>query len=160
MLFVLVLLLLLPLKGILYFFLMTLFELRVRTGFVVGTSLTSYSEFALIAGAAMTGAGLIPNSIVVVLALTVVLSFVVGAPLNHAVHSIYSRLESLLLRFERATGHPDEAPRLLGSARSLVLGMGRTGTAAYEALTERGMRPVGLDSTRARSSGTAARGTV
>ena len=63
MLFVLVLLLLLPLKGILYFFLMTLFELRVRTGFVVGTSLTSYSEFALIAGAAMTGAGLIPDSI-------------------------------------------------------------------------------------------------
>lgn len=146
MLFVLVLLLLLPLKGILYFFLMTLFELRVRTGFVVGTSLTSYSEFALIASAAMTGAGLIPDSIVVVLALTVVLSFVVGAPLNHAVHSLYSRLESLLLRFERATGHPDEAPRLLGSARSLVLGMGRTGMAAYEALTERGMRPVGLDS--------------
>lgn len=35
---------------------------------------------------------------------------------------------------------------MLGSARSLVFGMRRTGTAAYTALTENGRRPVGLDS--------------
>jgi len=146
MLFVFVFLLLLPLKGVLYFLLLTLFRLRARTSFVVGVSLTSYSEFALIVGAATAGSGLIPDSSVGILALTVVLSFVVSAPLNRAVHSLYSRLESLLLRFERATEHPDETPQFLGSARSLVVGMGRTGTAAYEALYERRMSPVGLDS--------------
>jgi predicted Kef-type K+ transport protein len=140
------LLLFLPLKGLLYFFLMALFGLRARTGFMVGVSLTSYSEFALIAGVPAASAGLIPESFLTVLALAVVLSFVVGAPLNRAVHRLYSRLEPWLVRYERATRHPDEAPRLLGSARSLVFGMGRTGTAAYEALTERGKRPVGLDS--------------
>ena len=76
--FVLVLVLLLPLKGALWFSLMTLFKLRARTGFVVAASLTSYGEFAIIAGAAMVGAGLMPESVVAVLALTVMLSFVVG----------------------------------------------------------------------------------
>ena len=112
----------------------------------MGASLTSYGEFAIIAGAAMAGAGLVPEDVVAVLALAVVLSFVVGAPLNRVVHFLYARFEPFLLRFESATDHPDEAPRLLGSARSLVVGMGRTGTAAYDALTERGRRPVGLDS--------------
>src|SRR5215207_2104306 len=69
-----------------------------------------------------------------------------GRAAQPRLHSLYSRLESLLLRFERATEHPDETPQFLGSARSLVVGMGRTGTAAYEALYERRMSPVGLDS--------------
>jgi glutathione-regulated potassium-efflux system ancillary protein KefC len=140
------LLLFLPLRTMLYFFLMVALKLRARTGFMVGISLTSYSEFALIAGAPAASAGLIPESALLVLALTVVLSFVVGAPLNRVVHPLYSRLESRLVRFERPTDHPDETPRLLGSARSLVFGMGRTGLAAYNALTEQGKRPVGLDS--------------
>jgi glutathione-regulated potassium-efflux system ancillary protein KefC len=88
----------------------------------------------------------IPESALLVVALAVVLSFVLGAPLNRVVHLLYSRLESRLLRFERPTNHPDDTPRLLGDARSLVFGMGRTGTAAYTALTEQGKRPVGLDS--------------
>lgn len=140
------LLLFLPLRTFLYFFLMVALKLRARTGFMVGVSLTSYSEFALIAGVPAASAGLIPESALLVLALAVVLSFVLGAPLNRAVHPLYSRLEAILARYERATDHPDDAPRLLGSARSLVFGMGRTGTAAYAALTERGERPVGLDS--------------
>ncbi len=140
------LVLLLPLRGALYFLLMAAFKLRVRNGFMIGASLTSYSEFALIAGAAAAAGGLIPESSLLVLALAVVLSFAVAAPLNRNVHDLYERLEPILCRFERRTRHPDHAPMSLGRARSLVFGMGRTGVAAYSALADRDMRPLGLDS--------------
>ncbi len=122
-------LLFLPFRTALYFFLMVLLKQRARTGFAVGTSLTNYSEFALIAGVPEASAGLILEATVLILALVVVLSFVWAAPLTYRAHSLYSRLEPLLLRFERGGKHPDDAPQVLGSARSLVFGMERTGTA-------------------------------
>lgn len=144
--FALLLALLLPLKSALFFFLAVLFNLRVRNAFMVAVSLTAYSEFALIAGAAAAAGGLIPDSLLVVLALAVVLSFVISAPLNRAVHSLYTRLEPVLCRFERDVRHPDETPQVFGGAESLVFGMGRTGSAAYANLIDHGGRPVGLDS--------------
>ncbi|MGB3633465.1 MAG: cation:proton antiporter family protein [Rubrobacteraceae bacterium] len=144
--FALALLVLLPAKSILFFFLAVAFNLRVRNGFMVAVSLTAYSEFALIAGAAAVVGGLIPESSLVVLALAVVLSFAVSAPLNRAVHKLYARFEPMLVRFEREVDHPDGVPRILGSARSLVFGMGRTGKSAYATLNDHGGRPVGLDS--------------
>ncbi|CAN5662187.1 cation:proton antiporter [soil metagenome] len=144
--FALLLALLLPVKSILFFLLSALFNLRVRNAFMVAISLTAYSEFALIAGAAAAAGGLIPESLLVVLALAVVLSFVMSAPLNRGVHNLYSRFEPMLCRFERNVRHPDETPQILGSARSLVFGMGRTGSAAYANLKDHGGRPVGLDS--------------
>jgi hypothetical protein len=140
------LLLFLPIRTFLYFIMMVALRLRARTGFMVGVSLTSYSEFALIAGAPAASAGLIPESALLILAMAVVLSFVIGAPLNRVVHRLYARLEPTLLRYERDTKHPDETPQVLGGARSLVFGMGRTGTAAYDFLKEQQHRPVGLDS--------------
>ncbi len=144
--FALALLVLLPAKSVLFFFLAVIFNLRVRNGFMVAVSLTAYSEFALIAGAAAVAGGLIPESSLVVLALAVVLSFAVSAPLNRSVHKLYARFEPALVRFERQVSHPDGVPRALGSARSLVFGMGRTGKAAYATLSDHGGRPVGLDS--------------
>ena len=144
--FALLLVLLLPLKTALFFFLATLFNLRVRNAFMVAVSLTAYSEFALIAGAAAAAGGLIPESSLVVLALAVAFSFVISAPLNRAVHDLYVRLEPTLCRFERDVQHPDETPQILGSARSLVFGMGRTGSSAYANLKENEAHPVGLDS--------------
>lgn len=141
-----VLVLFLPFRTALYFFLGVLFKLRARTGFMIGTSLTSYSEFALIAGVPAASAGLIPESVVLILALTVVLSFAVGAPLNQKVHAIYSHLEPSLTRYERPAEHQDDPPTIPADTRSLVFGMGRTGTAAYNALVEQGRHPVGLDS--------------
>ena len=52
----------------------------------------------------------------------------------------------MLCRFERDVRHPDETPQVLGSARSLVFGMGRTGSAAYANLKGNDAHPVGLDS--------------
>lgn len=140
-------LLFLPFRAAIYFLLMTLlFKHRARTGFMLAASLTSYSEFALIAGVPAAAAGLIPQSAILVLALVVVLSFVIGAPVSNHANALYAYLEPALKRFEREGKHPDQTPSVTGSARSLVFGMGRTGTAAYDTLLEQDKRPLGFDS--------------
>ena len=132
--------LLLPLKGVLFFFLFLLFRLRARSAFLAGVSLTNYSEFGLIMASVVLPQWLIP------LAITVALSFVVSAPLNRIVHLLYERWSWCLIPLERNIRHPDEQPLSLGDAQTLVMGMGRTGRAAYDYLKEQGYRVVGLDS--------------
>jgi predicted Kef-type K+ transport protein len=139
--FALVLGLLLPLKGALFFLLLTAFGLRARTSFLSALSLTAYSEFGLIVAAGIPAA----ESFLVPLAIAVSVSFVIAAPLNRLAHPLYERFEDRLRPFERHTRHPDEQPTDLGDADVLIFGMGRTGSAAYQALVEQGRRPVGLD---------------
>ena len=130
---------LLPLKGVLFFFLLVAFRLRARSAYLSALSLTAYSEFGLI-----VAAGVLPEYLVP-LAITVSVSFVVAAPLNRSAHSLYERFERSLQRFERTSSHPDEQPTTLGDADVLIFGMGRTGSAAYGQLVRDGFRPIGLD---------------
>lgn len=139
------LLALLPLKSGLFFALLLLFRLRARSAYLTSLSLTSYSEFALIVGAVAVGQGLLGEAVLVVLALAAAGSFALNALLNRWANPLYERWESRLVAWERAGPHPDDQPRSLGSAGILIVGMGRVGTAAYDAVTERGMRPLGLD---------------
>ncbi len=139
--FAVVLGLLLPLKGVLFFLLLVAFRLRARTAFLSALSLTAYSEFGLIVAAGIPAA----EPFLVPLAITVAVSFLAAAPLNRLGHPLYKRFEHRLARFQRKTRHPDEQPTELGDANVLVFGMGRTGSAAYEALVAEGKRPVGLD---------------
>lgn len=132
---------LLPVKGVLFYFLLVAFRLRARTAFLSALSLTAYSEFGLIVAAGIPAAG----DFLVPLAIAVSVSFLIAAPLNRYAHPLYQHLEQRLQRFERTTRHPDEQPTDLGDADILIFGMGRTGSAAYELLMERGCRPVGLD---------------
>jgi predicted Kef-type K+ transport protein len=131
--------LILPLKGLLFFGLLILFRLRARNAFLGALSLTCYSEFGLIVAAGVLEEWLVP------LAITVALSFIIAAPLNRMAHPIFEWLELKLIRLERKSVHPDEQPASLGGATMLVMGMGRTGTAAYVALVERDYDVVGLD---------------
>lgn len=140
------LLALLPVKAVLFFGLLVAFRLRARTAFMAATSLTSYSEFMLIAGAAAATSGLLPESLIVVFALVVAVSYALGAPLGRAANALWARYDHGLVRFERDVKHPDFQPRSLGGAHYLVVGMGQAGTAAYEYLAEHGEQPVGLDS--------------
>lgn len=135
--------LLLPLKVILFFALLVLFKLRARSAFLSGLALGNYSEFALIVASVALPQYLIP------LALTVALSFVVSAPLNRFAHPLYEKLAARLIPLERNLHHPDEQPVSLGDARVLIMGMGRTGSAAYQYL-EHKTHVVGLDSDPAR----------
>lgn len=138
LLFALVFGLVLPLKGILFFFLLILFRLRARNAFLAGVALSAYSEFGLIVAAVVLPEWLVP------LAITVSVSFVLAAPLNRLAHPLYGRLEEFLVRFEKQQAHPDEQAADLGDARVLIIGMGRTGTAAYDFLRDR-CSIIGLD---------------
>ena len=146
MLYLVLLMLVLPLKSVLFFFLLLVFRLRSRSAFLVSLSLSSYSEFALICVPMGIAAGWVTPEWAVILAMAVTLSFMVAAPINRAAHRGFSRFEAWLLPFETAERHPDEQPILLGKSNILVVGMGRSGTAAYEFLTGHGLRVAGLDS--------------
>jgi predicted Kef-type K+ transport protein len=146
-LFALVLILLLPLKAALYFVLLVRFGLRARTAFLSSISLATYSEFALIVAAALLADWLVP------LALAVGFSFVVAAPLDRVASGLFERFAPWLRRFEPARVHQDEPPSDLRGARVLILGMGRTGTAAYDHLSAAAGTVVGLDADSYRVTG-------
>jgi hypothetical protein len=126
--FALAVVLILPLKGLLFFGLLLLFKLRARSSFMAAISLTAYSEFGLIVASGVLPEWLVP------LALAVALSLVVSAPLNRISQQLFDRFEPLLAKFELAKIHRDEMPTDLGDASILIIGMGRTGTAAYDQL--------------------------
>ncbi|AEB12086.1 cation:proton antiporter family protein [Marinithermus hydrothermalis] len=139
------LVLLVPLKAALFFLLLVALNLRARTAFLAALALGSYSEFALITAQLGVASGLLEATWLPLLALTVALSFVITAPVNRAAHGLYERFKTPLLKLERPNRHPDEEPVSLGSARFLVVGMGRTGTAAYQFLREQGEPVAGID---------------
>lgn len=146
-----ILIILLPLKGVLFFVLLIIFRLRARTAFMASIALMAYSEFALIVAAASARSGIIPESMVVLLGLVVAISYALNAPISSAANRLWERYEKVLVRFERAgIDHPDELPPTLGSTDTLIIGMGRVGTAAYDYLRGNGGRPLGLDSDPAR----------
>jgi voltage-gated potassium channel Kch len=137
--FALAMALVLPLKGVLFFFILLKFRLRARTAFLASVSLAAYSEFGLIVAAVVLPEWLVP------LAVAVSLSFVIAAPINRLAQALFDRYESRLQRFEPSRVHVDELPTDLGNATILILGMGRTGTAAYEYLRPSCDRIVAID---------------
>lgn len=132
--------LLLPFKGAMFFGLFLLFKLRARSAFLSSLSLTNYSEFGLIVVSVVLPEWLIP------IALTVAVSFALSAPLNRIAHPLYERFSRRLLPLERNIHHPDEQPVSLGDAEILIMGMGRTGTAAYDHLRSQGSSLAAMDS--------------
>lgn len=130
----------LPLKGVLFFFLLIAFKLRARSAFMAAASLTAYSEFGLIVAAGVLPEWLVP------LALAVALSLMISAPLNRAAQQVFEHFEARLEKFQLAATHRDELPTDLGDARFFILGMGRTGTAAYDCLAEMGKPVIAVDS--------------
>ena len=143
--FCLIILALLPLKSILYFFLLVLFKLRSRNSFLVTTTLTSYSEFTLIAGIVAVAGGFIPETVVTSFALLVAASYAINAPLSANVNSLWSRFELPLLKYERDVKHPGQQVVSLGSANYLVVGMGQAGSSAYDYLKYYGHKVIGMD---------------
>jgi voltage-gated potassium channel Kch len=69
-----------------------------------------------------------------------------AALLNRYSHRLFNRLEPWLIRFERRVPHPDQLPANFGNAEWLVVGMGRSGKAAYESLDRKRRKVMGLDS--------------
>jgi predicted Kef-type K+ transport protein len=138
--------LVLPLKVVLYYWLLTLFRLRARTSFLTSASLANYSEFGLIIGAIGLSNGWLTGEWLGVIALALGATFVLASPLNLASHNIYTRFDTLLKRFQSKHCVAGEQPIDIGDATILVFGMGRVGISAYDAMRQRyGDVVLGLD---------------
>ncbi|OEF24011.1 cation:proton antiporter family protein [Vibrio rumoiensis] len=131
------LILLLPIKGLLYFGVINLFKFRVRTSLLASLTLLNYSEFGLIVSGLAYKLGWLPGEMMVAIALAVSLSFIIAAPINNMSHKIY-RYTSPWLR-ERADEklHLRDKSINPGNAQVLILGMGRIGTGAYDEIRSR-----------------------
>ena len=141
--------LLVVLRPLVYFSLLVLFGLRARTASLVGVSLFNYSEFGLIVASYAVSAGLLESEWIVTLALAMAMSFIVATPVNNNAHTLFRRYRSYLTSFEREKRLPEETIGTLGDANVVVLGMGRVGRGAYEALTEAGYNNVvGIEENR------------
>jgi glutathione-regulated potassium-efflux system ancillary protein KefC len=135
-----------PLKGALFFVLLTRFRLRARTSLFAASSLTNYSEFGLIVGALSVSQGWLGPEWLVTLATALALSFLVSATINERAYAAYRRFRDTFLRFESRERIPEEESVDVSDATVLVFGMGRVGTGAYDALREHfGDGVVGFD---------------
>lgn len=142
----LLLVLLLPVKALLFFFVLVLFRLRARTAFLAALSLATYSEFGLIVASLAVQDGWMQPAWLVTLAMGVAFSFILAAPFNRHAHELYRVLERRLVVFESPRRHPDDKPLHVGYSTILIMGMGRVGTGAYRYFTQRKQRVLGLDS--------------
>ena len=138
--------LLIIIKVLLFFGIMILFRLRARTAFLTSLSLATFSEFGLIVASMAARNEWLSNEWMVLLALTIAVSFTIAAPFNRYSHEIYGWLESWLTKFESSKHHPDDEPINIGNSHVLVVGMGRVGSGAYEFLAQQNERVIGLDS--------------
>ena len=125
---------LVPVKGVLFFGLLTRFRLRSRTAFLAALGLSNYSEFGLIVASIAAANSWLTDTWLTVLAIALALSFIAASPLNSAAHEFYERYHVGLLRFQHPRRSPDEQEIDTGDATVLVFGMGRIGTGAYDAL--------------------------
>ena len=137
---------LVPLKVALFFFLLTRFNLRARTALLGSLSLANYSEFGLIVGAIGVSSGWIGAEWLIIIAIALSITFVLASPLNTSAHAINRRFGAALKRFESEKRHPDDQPLEPTDATIAIFGMGRIGTAAYDYMQERyGETVVGVD---------------
>lgn len=126
--------LILPVKTVIYHLVVNQFGLRARTSLFTSLSLTNYSEFGLIVTAIAVGQGHLSPDWLLIMAMAISISFAFSAPLSTNAEALYRKTFRWLRRLERSYCHPHDAPIDLGSARAVVMGMGRIGTGAYDEL--------------------------
>ena len=142
----LLLLLAIPVKTGLFFWLLSRFRVRVRAAALSAQALASYSEFGLIVASIAAANGWLSHDWVVVLAITIALSFVAASMFNAHTDDLYVAWRHWLQRYERSERLAGDEPLHLVGTRILVCGMGRVGSGAYDALaTQHGERVVGVD---------------
>lgn len=126
--------LILPVKTVLYFLLMTRQRLRSRSATLASLGLSNFSEFGLIVGAIGVSHAWLDYTWLTVLALALAISFLLSAPLNAASKHLYRRWRRPLHRFETRERLPGDEVIRAGGAQVVVFGMGRVGTGAYDYL--------------------------
>ena len=135
--------LLLPLKGVAFFFLLARYKLRARTALLAALALTQFSEFGLIVAALSVKKGWLSDDWMAILALAVALSFVISTLLNGRSHTFYSRFKGSLKRFESASAFEDNPECPARNVEVLIIGMDQlVAHSIFWSPTSRGTRVV------------------
>lgn len=138
--------LLMPLKIVLLFTILSRFKLRARTSVLGSLSLANYSEFGLIVGAAGVANGWISKEWLVIFAVSLSITMLMAAPLNIKAQIIYARFQKHFLVFETNTRLPEDKPIVFAQEEVIVFGMGRTGSEVYRVMAEKYHKKVlGID---------------
>lgn len=133
------------LKPLLYFPLMTRFHTSPRSAVLASGVLGNHSEFGLIVIAVAAGAGWIDADWVATLSIAIAVSFFLAAKTSAQSHNFYFRHRQQLLRYRTNTLVQSYEPT--DDVRIMILGMGRVGTGAYEALApDFGRQLLGIES--------------
>ena len=133
-------------KGGLFLGLLTRFDIRSRTAWLSSLSLMNFSEFGLIVAGIGVKNGWIEAEWLVILALTMSISFIISSPFNQYAHQLFDKYKNTLMKLNTKHDHPDDEPVNLGDAEVLLCGMGRVGVVAYEHLTKHfGDKVIGID---------------
>ncbi len=132
-----ILLVLVPFKVILFYWLFTRFRLMVTTANRASLVLANYSEFGLIVAAVAVSNGWLSTDWMLVIAVALSLSFVIAAVLNSQSTYLFSKYYDFLKSFEKPARLTEDAPIDFGKAHIIVLGMGRVGTGVYEEMNKR-----------------------
>ena len=133
-------------KSALFMGLLAGFRLRARTALLASSSLTNFSEFGLIVAAVAVANGWIDGVWLSVIAVALSLSCGIAAGVDSVADRIYARYRTAWLRLQRRERLADDRKLDTGGATILVLGMGRIGAGAYEAMRRRhGETVVGVD---------------
>ncbi|MBL4940255.1 MAG: cation:proton antiporter [Colwellia sp.] len=136
----------LPVKFALFFGLLSLLKIRCRTAFLSALALSNFSEFGLIVAAISVTNGWLSNDWLVILALSVAISFVITNILYRFAHSFFTQHKEFFHRFERKTCLTEDIFCQPKQAPIVVIGMGRVGMGAYRAICEHSNKLVwGLD---------------
>jgi len=132
------------LKPLVFFPLMTRLHTPPRTALLSALSLANYSEFGLIVIAVAASTGWVDSQWTSALSLTIAVSFLLSSLINKQSHTLYQRWSNTIRSFETRRvkeRHPDTR-----GVRVLVLGMGNIGTGAYDSIAERhGKEVMGID---------------
>ena len=128
---------LLPVKFGLFFAIFIAFRLRARTAFLAALALGNFSEFGLIVASQGVEQGWMSESTMVVIALSVAISFVVSSFLYRQAHSLYAQHKDFICRFEHSQAQARSGYQTPYGAEVLICGMGRVGSGAYKALHPR-----------------------
>lgn len=132
----LVLSLLLPLKQLIFFILLTRLNIRARTSYLSSLILGNFSEFGLIVVAISVKKSWLPQEWLVILALSVAFSFIVTSVLYHSAHRIYAAKKAFFTRFERTPIAANSQIINQNPSEIVVIGLGRVGAGAFHALLE------------------------
>lgn len=138
---------LLPVKFLLFFFTFAKLRLRARTAYLSSLILSNFSEFGLIVVALTVNNGWLDKDWLVILAISVSISFVFSSIVYKGAHQIYTNRKQLIKKFERSPCLPQDVYLQPEHANTLVIGLGRVGCGTYHALhKEIGDKVWGIDS--------------